>query len=289
TALAAIGDLPDTIESRAIIVPMRRRAPDEEVASFRRRKVEYDAEGWRGVLTQWAEIYAGVLVDFEPEMPSGVTDRAADIWEPLLAIGELAKGEWAERARQAATFIVKGRVAEDLSTGVRLLADVKAVIGDADRMSSADLCARLNGLEEAAWGGWNDGRGINQRELARRLGKYGVESKVVRLPDGSTPRGYLCSDFGDAWARYLRDGSATSATSATQIRIHVADVADVADTHPKRNGRGPVPVDRVNDNGSVAYRMVDPPGDLRCCVGLWATFEKAAEHAATHGFEVEAA
>ena len=38
-AIAAIGDLPDTIEHRAIIVEMQRRAPGEVIASFRRRIV----------------------------------------------------------------------------------------------------------------------------------------------------------------------------------------------------------------------------------------------------------
>ena len=37
-ALAGIGDLPDTIEDRAVIVIMRRRAPGEQVSSFRRRR-----------------------------------------------------------------------------------------------------------------------------------------------------------------------------------------------------------------------------------------------------------
>ena len=36
-AIAAIGDLPDTIEDRAVVLPMRRRAPGEYVAPFRRR------------------------------------------------------------------------------------------------------------------------------------------------------------------------------------------------------------------------------------------------------------
>ena len=37
-ALAGIGDMPDTIEDRAVIVTMRRRAPDEQVQPFRVRR-----------------------------------------------------------------------------------------------------------------------------------------------------------------------------------------------------------------------------------------------------------
>ncbi len=36
--LAAIGDLPDTIMDRAIVIRMRRRGPGEKVAPFRTRR-----------------------------------------------------------------------------------------------------------------------------------------------------------------------------------------------------------------------------------------------------------
>lgn len=235
TALAAIGDLPDTIESRAIVVPMRRRAPDEQIASFRRRKAQFAADDLRGWLHDWAEHHVDELEDADPAIPEGIADRAADIWEPLLAIADLAGGEWPQRARAAATLILQGRVADDLSLGVQLLADIKATMGIANRMSSAQMIAALNELDEAGWGGWHDGKGMTARDLARRLKPYGIRSKVIRLDDNSTPRGYLREDFTDAWVRYLRVldgppvGSATSATSATRIRTHVADVADVAD------------------------------------------------------------
>lgn len=75
-ALAAIGDLPDTVESRSIIVPMRRRAPDEHVDSFRRRKVEAEASEIRDQLDQWAVWSVNLLATAEPHLPEGVTDRA---------------------------------------------------------------------------------------------------------------------------------------------------------------------------------------------------------------------
>jgi Protein of unknown function (DUF3631) len=153
----------------------------------------------------------------------------------------------------------QGPGAEDASIGVRLLADIKVVMDGKERLSSADLCTALNKLEESGWGGWNDGKGIGQRDLAKRLNRYGVKPKVHKLSDGSTPRGYLHSEFLDPFARYLRDatplGTATSATSATQIRIQVAEVAEVA------LGRG---VDgssgAISSNGDPRLRVggVDP-------------------------------
>ncbi len=210
TGLAAIGNLPDTIESRSIIIPMRRRAPDEPVAQFRRRAVEYEAGNLRGALSEWAGGYVDVLSQVEPAMPEGVTDRAADCWEPLLAIADLAAGDWPHRAREAAQAVVAGRVAEDQSTGVRLLVDVQAVLNGYDRISSVGLLAKLNGLEESGWGAWHDGKGLNARDLASRLKAYGIKPKGVRLSDGSTPNGFQREDFADAFARYLRDGSTRS-------------------------------------------------------------------------------
>lgn len=228
TALAAIGDLPDTIESRGIVVPMRRRAPEEVVAPFRRKQAELEADpDIRGWLVDWSEKHKDELE--EPAMPDGIADRAADIWEPLLAVADLAGDDWPERARAAAVKVVKGRVADDASIGVRLLTDIKSLFNGHDRMSSVSLCGHLNALEESGWETWNAGKGITPRDLAKRLKGYGVESKNLKMPDGSVPKGYTREDLQDPFSRYLRDVTATSATSATQFRTEVAEVAEVAD------------------------------------------------------------
>ncbi len=231
TALAAIGDLPDTVESRAVIVPMRRRAPDEHVEQFRRRRVAAELEEVRARLVQWGAEHIDQLGNADPEMPDEVTDRAADCWEPLLAIADLAGGAWPARARFAARSVVKGHVAEDASIGVRLLADIKAVMdGDRDRMSSAGLCAALNALEASGWGAWNDGKGISQHDLSKRLKRYGVAPKVIKFRDGTTARGYLREAFSDPFARYLRDTplvGVTGVTSVTPIQSRVTPVTPV--------------------------------------------------------------
>jgi hypothetical protein len=227
TALACIGDLPDTIESRAITVPMRRRAPDESVSPFRRPKARPSLELLRRRLEHWSALSTSSLLDAEPTMPAGVSDRAADLWEPLLAIAETFGSRWAEQGRRAASVIVSGRTEQDQSLGVRLLADVRAIIEPAEKLSSRDLCTRLNALDDADWGGWHGGKGLDQRDIARRFRAYGITPKSVRLPDGSTPKGYSSDQFRDAWSRYLRP-PATSATTATASEFSSACVADVA-------------------------------------------------------------
>jgi uncharacterized protein DUF3631 len=53
-----------------------------------------------------------------PEIPADLNDRAADIWEPLLALAELAGGDWPERARAAAVGLTAG-AQEESAIGAR--------------------------------------------------------------------------------------------------------------------------------------------------------------------------
>lgn len=216
TALAAIGDLPATIEDRAVITPMRRRAPDEEIEQLRFRDAHQEAAELVEWLNQWATEHVGALAKARPVMPEGVTDRAADCWEPLIAIADLAGDDWGRRARRTAQSIVKGQVEDDQSLGTRLLADILAalditqvadgkteVVGKHDRMSSALLVEKLVALVESPWGDLR-GRPLEQRGLAHRLRPYQIVSKTIRLSDESTAKGYLREQFFDAWLRYLR-------------------------------------------------------------------------------------
>jgi hypothetical protein len=86
-----------------------------------------------------------------PDMPEGVTDRAADVWEPLLAVADLIGGHWVEDARQACLAFVTGSRDDTMSAGVRLLADVRDVFGYHDAVSTAALLSALHALDESPW------------------------------------------------------------------------------------------------------------------------------------------
>jgi hypothetical protein len=230
-ALAGIGDcLPDTILDRSVIVRMRRRAPDEPVEQFRQRTCRAEGEALNKSLAEWAAAVGERIGDPWPNMPAGVTDRPADVWEPLLAVADVAGGDWPSRARAACVAFVTGARDDVASRGTRLLADVRAVFADQEAVSSAILCTRLAAMEEAPWGDMY-GKPIDQRRLARMLGQYGVKSRAVRIGD-TTPRGYRREDLADAWSRYLDPGSATSETSTTPLARDVVDVAAVAQPDP---------------------------------------------------------
>lgn len=233
-ALAGLaGRMPATITTRAITIHMRRRAPGEHVSPFRERDAEHEIEPVREALAEWVEGASSLLADARPKMPDGVTDRPSEVWESLLAIADQAGGEWPDRARAACTYFVLDSKPDELSLGVRLLSDLRAVFraqGDPDRMATSSLLDRLRELDEAPW---NDlyGKPLDARRLGRELARYGVESRNLKLPDGSVRKGYLTTGEDgllDAWNRYLVS-SATSATDATSQVSPVAAEIAVAD------------------------------------------------------------
>jgi hypothetical protein len=215
-ALAGIGDLPDTVLSRSVIVRMRRRAPQEQIEPFRRRVHATDGERLRERISCWAHDVQAQLSTAEPDMPSNVTDRDADVWEPLLAIADKAGGKWPTLARVAAVALVAHSKESTPSLGLCLLSDVRIVFQSDEQISTESLLKGLHDLPEAPWSDIR-GKPLNERGLAQRLRQYGVKPKVIRIGN-STPRGYQRADFADAWNRYLSPlpkESATSATSST--------------------------------------------------------------------------
>jgi Protein of unknown function (DUF3631) len=274
--LAAIGDLPDTIMDRAVVVRMRRRAPGEHVQPYRTRRDAPPLNQLRERLGGWVREQLDELRHATPQMP--LEDRAADTWEPLIAVADLAGDDWPDRARTAARSMTaaEAQQEEDTSAGVRLLGDLREVFGEADALYSTTILDRLHKLEDAPWADWY-GRLLTTRDLAKLLRPYQVRARNLREHGTGAPRkGYTRADLHEPWARYLplhpphpphrdeaagqpdqahvadqRSLAATSATasgpvadvaerlnpSATGLTSQVADVAVVAHT-PSANGHG---------------------------------------------------
>lgn len=217
-ALAGIGDLPDTIMGRSVVIRMRRRAAHEQVESFRHRMHRGNGEDLRERLAAWTRQYEQKLPEYYPMLPEGISDRPADVWEPLLAIAECAGGDWPDRARAACTELVSAaRGSDSGSLGMRLLADIEQAfrprgedgtpIVEHDRYSTEGLLEALHNIEDAPWSDLR-GRELDSRGLARRLKPYGVTSRKIHLGEGQTKKkGYLREDFYDAWSRYLPGAS----------------------------------------------------------------------------------
>jgi uncharacterized protein DUF3631 len=55
---------------------------------------------------------------------------------------------------------------------------------------------------DSPWAEWRGGKPITQAQLARVLKPYGIAPQLIRLPGGGVMRGYLRTQFEDAWERY---------------------------------------------------------------------------------------
>ncbi len=265
-ALAGLGWLPDTILSRSVIIRMRRRHAGEHVEPYRRREHSPQGAKIKTLVGAWAQEQPKVIKEW-PEMPPEIQDRDADVWEPLLAVADLAGGEWPKRAREAAVALVADSKDGEPSLGIRLLADLRTVFEGVRELPSKTILNRLIELSEAPWGDLY-GKPLDERGLAKRLRAYGVKPKQFRTGEVNL-RGYSRGDLDEQWRRYLpalsvSGKSATSATSATSQQIQavyaaddVADVADdVADGVPKKsNGNSPV---------AVVADVALLPGDGKC-------------------------
>src|SRR5215813_7912367 len=226
-ALAGLGFLPDTLMSRSIIIRMRRRAPTEQVEPFRWRDAAKRGHELRSSLAAWADEKVADLSIARPQMPAEIVDRAADCWEPLIAIADAAGGHWPELAREAAVALIKAAKEANPSMGVRLLEDCRTAFSTDERLSTAQILQRLCALPESPWVNIK-GKALDDRALAARLRRYEIKPGTIRIGD-RTLRGYLRTEFDDAFARYLAPVAAETKTSATSVTSADADVPNVAD------------------------------------------------------------
>lgn len=202
-AIAGIGKLPDTVADRSIPIRMKRRHPGDQSERFRPRLCKAEAAEIRDQLANWINRIVQGLRDAVPDLPNLLSDRQQDGCEPLLAIADDARGEWPRRGRRALLEILMGEAAEDDSSGVRLLCDVRTVFNQrlVERLSTTDLLAGLCDTEPQ-WLEFAHGKPLSAPALARLLKPYGIAHRKLRFGE-VTFWGYERNAFADAWRRYL--------------------------------------------------------------------------------------
>ena len=103
--LASLNVIPNTLADRSIIIAMKKRSAKERVESYRVKKEEEVARALRGKIQGWAKTLEPIG-QIEPDLPELISDRQADIWEPLIIIADLAGQEFGARARESAMKII---------------------------------------------------------------------------------------------------------------------------------------------------------------------------------------
>lgn len=216
-ASKGVRGMPDTTLSRSVVIRMQRRKKDcEPVARFRARVARKESAPLRAKLVRWAADHFHDLTNAEPDEPETISDRAADAWSPLLAIADAVGRDWGKQAREAADKL-SGTHLEASDIGEELLSDIRDIMQptnpdtgqrvkslEVDRMSSADLVARLKALDGRPWAEWSRGHGLSTSQLASLLDSFGIGPRQLKFGEKNL-RGYEASQFSDAFARNLSD------------------------------------------------------------------------------------
>ena len=177
---------------------MHRKTPQERCE----RVKDLDGTELRRKCARFVADHAEEIAGARPEIPKDLNDRAADIWEPLLALSELAGGGWAERAREAAVALTAK--AQEHSPMGALLFDILVCFlsHQAERLFSRTLVGALKGFEDRPWSELKRGKEATERWLAGQLRPYCVRPKTIWIGEEAA-KGYLKEDFEDVFQRYI--------------------------------------------------------------------------------------
>ena len=284
-AIAGIGAMPDTITDRAVNISLRRRTNDERVSQYRSRRDKPTLDALRNRLTGWAARHLETLQSAVPEMP--VEDRAADTWEPLIAVADAAGGNWPELARTACKALegAASEADEESSLNLMLLNDMKQIFNARTPvafMPSAELVTALRRIAESPWQSFD----LTASKLAHRLREFGIKPRRDTTGDA---RGYRLDDLSDVFRRYTRQKP--SETSDAQLRSSFSsDTLGASDTLDRQTisdrqtrSQQSCTSDGFSDgltvsDGSTAWNV--PTASLPFCAGCGTHYAARGYHSA---------
>ncbi|MFI2234860.1 DUF3631 domain-containing protein [Streptomyces chrestomyceticus] len=206
-AIAGIGDLPDTIMDRAVVLRMQKRKPGEKITPFRSRYAKPELNALRDRLAAWLGPLRGTAARMVPRMP--VEDRAADTWEPLVIVADLVGGRWPDKARAACLMMTRYEAVQDEQSSLktRLLRDIHRIFAenqDPEVLATQDLVAALIQDVDGPWAEYGT-KGLNAYHLGNLLRDFGISSANYRFAKDKQAKAYMRNRFLDAWARHCPD------------------------------------------------------------------------------------
>jgi hypothetical protein len=233
--IARIGALPITLADRCIVFRLHRKTEDEVCGRLRK----FDPGDIKSKCLRFVLDHADQIAAAEPDIPRELNDRAADIWEPLFVIADLAGGPWPQLARDAAIGVAAASA--DCNPIAVLLFDIfiQFQFAKTDRMFSSELVERLNAYNGRPWKDLLRGKPIDDRWLARQLSPYGIRPRNLRI-NGTQAKGYFMDDMIDTVRRYV---------PRAEARALIDELKPASEEHP-----GPKPT-----NGEAAKGEPPPP------------------------------
>lgn len=210
-AIAMIGLPEETILDRSVVIRLQPKTQAERVERYRATQASRELEPLRRMFQIWSRRAVRDLRAAAPPMPEGMDDRALDLWEPLVAIADSAGGEWPRLAREAALHLSRGLRASTPEPALALLRDLQLVFDRlaVDRVPTKLVLRELVSIEGSPWSEWSGTRPLTPSQLADLLRRFDVGPRSVRMPDGSTPKGYMLDNLQPVFERFLHAGAAT--------------------------------------------------------------------------------
>ena len=203
--ICGIGGLPDTALDRSIIIRLERRPARtgdlpkwrdrdrQAIEDMKRKLVRWTAGNINSILTQRND------VTFPPKLH----DRARDAWEALLAISDIAGGEWAGRNGRAwqACEAISADTQDETGAREMLLTDLYRIFhdsGDLETMNTKKVINELVKMEARPWSEWRGDKPLSPRGLGNLLKDFKISSGTV----GGKAKGYKREQFTEVWKNY---------------------------------------------------------------------------------------
>ena len=186
---AGKGNLPRSLEDRAVSIMMEKRRPGQQMDKFRAKMHEPLGRKIGLMLGAWATKIQGPAGDILwDDPPEKLADRQVDILTPLYAVCQMAAGPWPERFAEIVDVLVLGGVSTDaVSPATALL----AAIGDVwpagvERLATHELADLVAGHESGEFD-WPESQ--RTPELNAQLRGMGIPPVPMRI-NGKVMRGY---------------------------------------------------------------------------------------------------
>jgi len=194
--IAMIGQVPDTIADRSIVVKMARKLTTETCLPLS----ELDTAEIKAKCARFALDSSRAIAQSPKNRIEGLNDRAADTFDPLYVIAQLAGDKWQEKLHSAALAL--SSTADSRNSGMGLIMDILSLFGEtgSEKMFSRDIVALLR--ENGATSHTLSDSSINEYLISKALRHYHIRPSNIRI-GREVHRGYHASDFRDAITRYV--------------------------------------------------------------------------------------
>jgi putative DNA primase/helicase len=220
-----IGNPPDTIQDRSIMLHLRRKLTDERTEAHAEM---YDEEfaSTRAKILRWVADHDTSLRLAKPERLNSRNDRQVDNWMPILAIAMVLGCE--SMVRDVAMLVASDEQ-DELPARIQLLSDIREVfdVARSERISSADLVKQLVAMEDRPWCEWKRGNPLTPNSMSRILKAFDIQPKQLRIGYENI-KGYSLEMFKDAFIRYT-----PPITTETTKQSNTYDKLDVLKSETK--------------------------------------------------------